>query len=786
MKKRVVISLCLLLALATLAESFCVHYSFEDASAAIKDSIGKCDGQYTPAASRDNDTPETTNPERYHKHGVVGKALYFFPLFQSYAEMLNFKMPETETLYIRFYFRLESHSRQYIIGNRHDVGKQGFSVFNVGGKWMVDFADGTSVERVTVASNVPLRNWGLFEVQFNKGEWSIHENGELLKSGTVGIKRIAEVAHVITFGNYPLVKHAYPMNGALDELVLASSADVAPKPDANTKIVKCTINALVEPVEGNERHFGGIKTLHAFEGMPVDAKFMLYIMKGAQPRLRITFPKGVDFEELPTDETRTLLSRKELSDGRLEYLFAFEIDPEKAKQRKIMQCLINLPDGFTEGNVTWAALDGEQVMYDDDFVLKVIPPLPVMPEGRFYYMSWLSAFNYSEKNMRRFAELFKRVGLTGKGLFPNASTDEELLKKDAILKNEYGFKLFSVDLWDGPTRASKWERLFDGVIPRAVNKEGKADENRLCDRQMVDSPRAYELYKSVVAKRLHPELVSVAMMDYEPWSAPANFCFCDYCLGEFRKENNLDHTPTADEILKDYRPQWAAFWTETCERWTEMMVRAFKEVGPNVEVWDYTYVFPYNDEKALNDRFFSIPKDVRRNEKYYDCSMLSLYHVNGRAAYEQTLLSSQHLKKPICQASLISRSNLNSGNYTSPSECLSPEQIFQKAILFGAMGHTCYSIWPGLSIEATALTAMARAARIIRTYERFYLDGKLVDKLSFIVDAKPEQYLTFVHEKDGKLLATMLNFTSKPMIFDVERLGKVTVAPNSAEVREVP
>ena len=166
--------------------------------------------------------------------------------------------------------------------------------------------------------------------------------------------------------------------------------------------------------------------------------------------------------------------------------------------------------------------------------------------------------------------------------------------------------------------------------------------------------------------------------------------------------------------------------------------------------------------------------------------MLSLYHVNGRAADEQTLLSSQHLKKPICQASLISRSNLNSGNYTSPSECLSPEQIFQKAILFGAMGHTCYSIWPGLSIEATALTAMARAARFIRTYERFYLDGKLVDKLSFIVDAKPEQYLTFVHEKDGKLLATMLNFTSKPMIFDVERLGKVTVAPNSAEVREVP
>ena len=785
MKRRILLGLILGLAMVGFAESFCVHYSFEDASAAIKDCMGKCDGQYTPAASRDNDTHETTNPERYHKQGVVGKALYFFSALQSYAEMSNFKMPETETLYLRFYFRLENHARQYIIGNRHDTGKRGFSVFNVGGKWMVDFADGNSVERVTLNSNVPLRNWGLFELMFNKGEWTVRENGEVLKSGMVSVKRLAETGQVITLGNYPLVKHAYPMNGALDELVLASGEEIAPKPDANTKIVKCTINALVEPVEGNEKHFGGVKTLHAFEGMPVDAKFMLYILKGAKPHLRLTFPKGVDFEEQRIDEKRKLVSRQELPDGRLEYLFAFEIDPEKARQRKIMQCLIKLPAGFTQGDVTWAALDGDQVMYDDSFLLKVIPTLPPMPEGRFYYMSWLTAFNYSEQNMRRFAELFKCVGLTGKGLF--ASGDEEQLRLDAILKNEYGFKLFSIDLWDGPTRASKWDHLLDGIIPRAVNKEGKEDEKRLCDRQVVDSPRAYELYKSVVAKQLHPELVSVAMMDYEPWSVPANLCFCDYCREAFRKENNLDHTPNADEILKDYRPQWAAFWTETCERWTKMMVRAFKEVGPNVEVWDYTYVFPYDDEKALNERLFSIPKDVRRNEKYYDCSMLSLYHVNGRAAYEQTLLSSQHLKKPICQASLISRSNLNSGSYTSPRECLSPEEIFQKAILFGAMGHTCYSIWPGLSIEATALTAMARAARIIRTYERFYLDGKLAnDKLDIKVNAEPTQYLTFVHEKDGKLLATLLNYTSKPMEFEVERLGKVTVQPNSAEVRELP
>lgn len=770
-----------------MAADFCMHYSFEDASAAIKDNLGFRAAQYTPAASRDNDNAETSNPERYHKPGVVGKALYFFPALASYAEIQNFKLEATNSLYVRFFFCFEIESNQYVFGNKSDTGKNGFGIRRNGGSWYFDVANAGTSERTICKSTVGTRSWGLFELTFKDGAWEILENGKSIGKGQFSIKTIGSANEKMTFGNYPISnKTAYPMSGGLDELVFASSIDIAPKPDKNFELPRISINALVEPVEGNEGHFKGVKTMHVFEDCPLPAKFFLYVNNPAKPQLRIALPKGVDILDEKKSDTRKLISKKQLDDGVTEYLFGFDSNLANAKQTFTYHCLFKLPNGYKEGTVKWAALDDGKAMYEDAFVLKVLPPLPKTIDGQFYFMSWETDFNFNDENMRKTAELYKRVGLTGKGLFPGASTDAELLKKDKILHDEYGFKLFSIDIWDGPTRGRyAWKKIGE-YIPRSINKNGKADPDKLCHRQVVDSSRAYEDYKEVLRIRLHPEIVSVMMMDYEPWSVPGNYCFCDYCREAFRKELGLDKAPTADEILKKYKTQWTESWTTLCERWLEMMAKGVKEIAPQMEVWDYTYVFPYDDEAKLNEKFFSIPKDVRRNEKHYDCNMLSLYHVNGYAAYEQTKLSHDHLKKPICQASLISRSNLHCGSYTAPQECLSPAQIYQKAVLFGAMGHTCYSIWPGWDIDGTALVAMADATRLVRANEKYYLNGKLADgALKINVKAAPKQSLSFTHEKDGKYLVSLFNFSNKPLVFDVERLGKISVRAGGVEVREV-
>lgn len=76
----------LVLFVLTVRADFLLHYRFEERDASIVDSGGGgFNGRYIPAADKDNDTPETNDPERYHENSPGGRALGFFPELQSYA-----------------------------------------------------------------------------------------------------------------------------------------------------------------------------------------------------------------------------------------------------------------------------------------------------------------------------------------------------------------------------------------------------------------------------------------------------------------------------------------------------------------------------------------------------------------------------------------------------------------------------------------------------------------------------------------------------------------------------
>ncbi len=232
---------------------------------------------------------------------------------------------------------------------------------------------------------------------------------------------------------------------------------------------------------------------------------------------------------------------------------------------------------------------------------------------------------------------------------------------------------------------------------------------------------------------------------------------------------------------------WIRHWLENTRNYQKMMADAVRHHAPHMEVWDYTYVFPYNDDDAMAKRQWSIPKDPRRCEDFIDCSMLSLYHINDRAALDQLELSRQYLNRQICNISLISRANEHAGRYTSPDECLSPQRLYQKAVLAGALGHELFGIYPGSWIDGSAHLSLNRAARDVRLREDFYVRGQRRDDARQVTaQAGRDAFACLIHALDNRLLATLFNFTDAPVTAAIAGHGEVTVEPRGVSFVNLP
>jgi len=756
-----------LLAAAAAEPGFKLIYHFDEPDFSVIDSgSGKYHGIFQPAANRDQDQNEVTDVRNYRKKGVSGNSLFFKSEYGSFARTGNtpapFLKPQNKLL-IRLYVNIPNQRGfQYILGNKSDSAKGGFSLLKSGHQWRFSYSDGKEHYRLQYPSGIPDGEWGLLEIIFDNGTVSLKENGRLLVSKKFPGTLIAPNGTKLHFGNYVTSnKKIYACNGGIDELIISSdpaSAVIVQKVDVKT------INAICEPVDGSEGFYHGVKTLHTFRKFPVPVSFLLGYSGAKAPVLELVLPAGVTIRDsFNGNHNKPDQRYKFIQDGGIWKLDSSALHKDwTGKFPEKVVVALDVPENFTSGEVKWQVKDGETLQHADKFMLKVIPEPPELPAGKFYaycYMAQDIAF-FDAEQVEAIGELFRRSGIQGKGRYYRHL--HRRVKIDELWHKKYGMKLYDISVWSGPVYSVREYAKYAG---QALDASGK-NYNAVCPYALASEPAAREHFEKFLRSSLPPENTSAAILDFEPWGMTGKFCFCSRCITGFKKSAGIppEISLTGQEILKKYPEQWKMHWVKMTCVYQQMLADTLRKVLPGVEVWDYTYVFPYNDRTALAKRFWSIPKDPRLNEKSLDGSLLSLYHINGKKVIEQIDLSRRHLKKKISGIISLSRANKNTGSYTTPDEALSPLQITQKTLLLAALGHENMSIYPGHWIDGSMHVAINKAVRIARENERFYLNGIRCDDLVQVSASIPAADWGYTAWKNGNwILVTVFNFTGKPM-----------------------
>ncbi|MBO4344461.1 MAG: hypothetical protein J5833_01820 [Victivallales bacterium] len=769
--------LCLLFLSLLLPAEFLLHYQFEDPDANIVDSgPGQFNGVYTPSAEKDNDTPETSNPERYHQKAPGGRALGFFPELLSYAIVKKTPFPATmDKLHIALTANVGKRGIQYLVGNKVDSGLGGFSLMRWGVRWRFQYGDGQKMYR----AEAPARAFGDYmnlTVDFTDGLVVIKENGrEVGRIQTEG-KTIAASTLPLAIGNYPSSnKKAYPAECFFDELIISDAAQTAVVPQV--KIDTPPVRCLLEPVDGNEVNFNGERVLHSFASSPVTATFIISFEEhgpDVNPSLEWELPEGVTIPDVFRSTRKSDHKHYPLvKEGNVVRIPQGEFETEKKEEQITL-----VFDTAKDAVIRWRFKNGDKVLREDTFTVKLLPEMPPLPPGRFHSHSYmLSDIAFTDfALLDRVVQTYVRSGLIGKGRYYSNFTEQVVI--DDYLRDKYGFILWEVSLWAGP---------WHGVgaypdVPAALNDKGEP-ANVVCITALTRSKEAYRSYADALKKSLSPS--KAVVLDFEPWGGTPKTCFCPECIKAFNQRFGLA-CENGTQIKTEHSKEWSVFWTEQTARYIKFMSDAAREALPGVEVWDYTYVFPYDDAEALHKRWWGIPKDPRLNEQHQDGSMVSLYHINGREAFELYDISRRHLKKQLCPISLISRNNRHLGHYTPDQDVLSPRQIYLKAIMTGAQGADIFAIYPGSWIDGAFHAALNQATTEVRQRESFYFDGKRRWDLAATSAAPADAWVATVHENAaGKKLATVINFSKEPVEVTLPANGgNLTVPAESASFRE--
>ncbi|MBQ9367521.1 MAG: hypothetical protein IJT83_07060, partial [Victivallales bacterium] len=716
---RIIILLFLFFLVLTMRADFLLHYRFEEREASIVDSGGGgFNGRYIPAADKDNDTPETNDPERYHESSPGGRALGFFPELQSYAIVPKTPFPKMmEELHLALDCKVGVRSIQYLVGNKSDAGKGGFSLMRWGMKWRFQYSDGKDSYMVEGAAKA-LGEYATLSVDFTKGLVVIRENGrEAARVQTDGAF-IAASTFPLLLGNDPTSnKKVYAGQCFMDELRISDKPLTQSEVNAlqKTPALRC----ICEPVDGNERNFNGRKVLHSFKNMPVAATWIINYDRPEEaiPSLEWILPDGVTIPEVflstrNSDHRHYQLERE----GNIARIPSSQFSKDPREEISLVF------ETARDVTIRWRLKDGEEVVTEDSFELVLLPEMKSLPPGRFHSHSYtLSDIAFSDiALLDRVAEVYVRSGVIGKGRYYAKYPEQHFI--DEHLRDKHGFILWDVSLWGGPFRSV-------GVypdVPAAVDANGK-EQKFLCPTALLRSEAVRKSYFDDAKKALLPS--KAVVLDFEPWGIPAKGCFCAECLKAFNERFKLT-CGGGKEIKAEHRAEWALFWTEQTERILSFMADAARSALSGVEVWDYTYLFDYDDPQAVQARWWSIPKNPRRNEAHLDGSMLSLYHVNGRKAFDQYEVSRRHLKKQLCPIVFISRHNSHLGHYTPVEDVLTPRQIYLKAVMAAAQGAEIFGIYPGSWIDGAYHVALNQATAEVRKREDFYYDGQRCEGLT--------------------------------------------------------
>lgn len=746
-------------------------------------------GVYYPTDDKDYDKAEVTRVDRYRVKGRLGKGLRFFSKDRSYLQIPQFKLSQpTSKLVISLFVKTNRSGMSSLVSCKTDGSKSGFSLFSRLNCLHFQYGDGQkSYSLRSEQASISDGKWHLVKVIFDKGKVKFFVDnvayGELQTEGKI----IAPGRVPFTVGSYPVPgrgRKIYSFNGTIDEVIIAQSdaavdkvlKDAAKQAGESAKdiLTEQIIAATCEPVNGNEVHFGQ-PTFHSFFGRPVPLSFLF---KGNKEKVKsaslvLYVPESVVCREAFSsnhnlvDQVVTMKKTNVLRDGKQYSRYEtqdFDIlrDLVKSFSVTITVALDNQDPTKDSAKVYWAIKSNGAEGQAKSFTLKYLKPLPDEPKpGRFEIMNYFLADDMAFHNpalQAEVAKLYLSSGMRGKGRFYDGDTRR--VKLDNKLK-EKGFTLYNISLWHGP-----FSKKSEGMTSQAIDVSGRLMKYP-CPTAVLNDPEFKDAYRKKVAKKLSVsgdnEWVA---FDFEPWGFPRTACFCDKTINAFKKQYSIKEKLSSKIILSKYKRQWTEFWCQTTANITKMWAQAVHAANPTLKITEYTYIFDYDNPK-LWERFYAIPKDPRLVAPYVDQYMLSIYHIHGRKLFDSLDKNIRALKKPVCPIILLSRDNELTGGFTAPEDNLSPQLVYQRAIMAASLGCQRFALYPGKWIDGKHHLALGQASRLVWKHENFFFNGKRCDKKIKVTPATQsntrDDYASVVWEKDGEFLLVLFNFTDKPM-----------------------
>jgi hypothetical protein len=259
---------------------------------------------------------------------------------------------------------------------------------------------------------------------------------------------------------------------------------------------------------------------------------------------------------------------------------------------------------------------------------------------------------------------------------------------------------------------------------------------------------------------------SWVLFDYEPWQSQ-DWCYCKKCLKRFAEFSGK--SASAKEIRKKLWRDWSAFRVSDTDAILKNATGTVRRLFPGVKVADYDYPVDFR-EKDLSRRFWRIPKDTRKSDKYLDAHYLSYYYYHGKRGFELLDINAKVLKKPFVMFSLLARySDPRQSTYArSINETLTPVQ-FRQAMLNGASaGAVGHAIFPGVKIDGKYFIAIDKTMTEIAALEDFYQQGQRQDSAAKISaswqsksvkDNIADKLAYRIHVLKDKLAVSIFNFS---------------------------
>ena len=306
-------------------------------------------------------------------------------------------------------------------------------------------------------------------------------------------------------------------------------------------------------------------------------------------------------------------------------------------------------------------------------------------------------------------------------------------------------------------------------FPVAVPRYHLTPDEIICPSYLISDPEGLiwdNYFPQCIRKRVGKFKWDVINFDYEPH--PKRHCFCQTCLKDFYTFSKLQAPLTREQILARHSGIWFKFRVEQHRKIIKRYYDACRKHFPGKKVTLITDIL-HNSGAMLSDW---CAVDCRLSDNIGLDYMRNMPYFEGTSFFDLTAFNRKHIKTPWFP--FIDPCEPDKRFYMR----YTPEGVKLNIVATAMLGGVGVCLSPRDFFEGAYLHNILRASRIIGAAESFYFNGrrcdgkvkftakntlkrKLVDDgENFILqtpDFMPHLRHT-VHEKEGKLLLTILNY----------------------------